>query len=229
MRRTSALLISAGAALLLLSCRDTRASGTLPTAPIIKPGARSSDLVPGECTTLDNLHALTGAAFGAGSPDANSVHGKLDNLRHKLDIGDLAGAKAQAFNIVEFVLKKYKQGGLPGSDADVVSLVNGVFCYAGLSITITDPANASLISPTDPAQTITSSTGTSGTQLPTGAVTEPAVLEFVPLPDGNLLTTKLDKYVRSTSIIVLKRPIWNTANIATTISDATISQRSSSM
>ncbi len=162
-----------------------------PTAPA---------LTPGQCTTLDGLLALADSAFGAGSPDANSVKGKINNLQHQLDIGDTAAMVDQAFSIVSFTLKKHSQSPLPGGDALVVRLVNAVFCYAGLSMSITSPANSFLIYPSDLPQTLISSDGLAGIKLDSFPVTEPTLITIAPIPftqpapGSGPLSTKLDQY-----------------------------------
>jgi hypothetical protein len=155
---------------------------------------------PGTCGTLSALISLTNDVFGAGSPDANSAIGKLNNIQHQIDIANYATAKEHAFTLVQFILAKWKTGGLPGSQAQVVSLVNAIFCYVGLAVEISDPFNTSVIFPTDSAATIVSSDGSVGTVLPTGSVTEPSVISFRAIvdtfttPGAGPLHTRLDQY-----------------------------------
>ncbi|MBX9928333.1 MAG: hypothetical protein K2X99_05400 [Gemmatimonadaceae bacterium] len=146
------------------------------------------------------METLAQNAFGAGSPDVNSVLGKIRNMVQQVSNNNIVDAQAQAFNTVQFVLKKNAQRAFPGGPAAVVALVNGVFCYAGLPFTITDPANSFLIYPSDSAQTVVASTGLAGAQLPANPVSEPTLLTVAPIPftvttpGAGPLTTKLDQY-----------------------------------
>lgn len=81
-----------------------------------------------------------------------------------------------------------------------MSFVNSVFCYAGLSLTITDAANSFIVYPTDSAQALVSNTGLAGTVLPPSPVSEPTLITINLLPDtfttpgAGPLHTKLDQY-----------------------------------
>jgi hypothetical protein len=208
MRRTSLLsVVSLSAAVLFAACGEPSRTGLLPTTPgSAEPSANAprrgaaTAPAPGTCTTLSNLEALADAAYGAGSPDVNSVKGKINNLQHQIDINDVAATKSQAFNIVTFTLKKHSQSPLPGGDAAVVAFVNAVFCYAGLPISITDPANSFLIYPSDLPQTLVNNTGLAGIQLDSFPVSEPTLITIAPIPytviapGSGPLSTKLDQY-----------------------------------
>lgn len=207
MRRKTLKSIAALSCLVVLAaCADSSPAGrvlaALSNQPTVAPRtAGSSATTAPTCsvTSLADLQALVDAAFGAGSPDANSVHGKIDNLQHQIDIGDVNATKAQAFNTVEFILKKNSQKPLPGGTSAVVQLVNAVFCYASLSMYITDPANSFFIYPTDLPQTLVNSTGAAGIQLDANPVSEPTLITIIPydttytLGEGPL-NTQLDQY-----------------------------------
>ena len=81
MRRGIASLVGLVAAtIVLVSCGEDARRGTLPTGPA-GPSGRQSDITPpGTCTTLANLVALTHTVFDDGSPNVNSVLGKLNAL-----------------------------------------------------------------------------------------------------------------------------------------------------
>ncbi len=186
-------------ALFALGCTDSKTSP--PTDPIVA-GDASRSATPGTCTTLENLKALTNTVFGAGSPNANAVLGKLDNLDKQLKKGHIAEAQDQARNIVAFVQAAATAGGLPGTPAQVQALISGVLCYAGLL------PNTFLIFPSDQPQVITDPTGQGGISLPANSVTVPTLITLVLLdPSGTSpLVTKLDKYpgyleITSTSIL----------------------------
>ena len=155
---------------------------------------------PGTCTTLSGLMALADTVFGAGSPNVNSVVGKINNLQHQIDIGDAGATKSQAFNIVTFTLNKNSQSALPGGSAAIVRFVNAVFCYAGLALSITDPANSFLIYPSDLPQTLIGSDSLAGIKLDSFPVAEPTLITVSPIsytpiqPGSGPLNTKLDQY-----------------------------------
>ncbi|HKS05554.1 MAG TPA: hypothetical protein VJR92_04500 [Gemmatimonadaceae bacterium] len=180
------------------ACGDFN-EGTTPSQQARAPRSASATApVPGTCTTLPELITMTNTLFGAGSPNANSVIGKLNNLAHHVAIGNFAEAKGQAFNTVEFVLKKVATGGLPGTAQDAVNLVNGIFCFAGLSLQINDPSGSFLVYPTDEAQ-ILQVPGVAGTSLPPNPVSEPTLITINLIPDTfdpgqGPLDTKLDQY-----------------------------------
>ena len=171
-----------------VACGDANRS-VLPTGPTV-PGAASQSNVPGTCTTLSNLTSLARTVFGAGSPNVNSVLGKLDNLDKRLKRGDVAGAQAEATTLVTFIQKKVAAGGLPGTRAQVQALISGVLCYAGLL------PNTTLIYPSDQPQVITEPSGAAGVSLQGNTVSEPTLLTIQLLdPAGpSPLITKLDKY-----------------------------------
>ncbi len=152
--------------------------------------------VMGACTTMDNLVGLVTPLFGAGTPNINSVLGKLDNLEKKVVAGDLAGAQAQANNIVRYVRDKAAQGQLLGTQAQVTAFISGVLCYAGLS------PDTFLILPSDAPQVRTSGEGTSGVSLEGNTVNEPTLLTLTTLdPNGpSPLITLLDQYPSYVSI-----------------------------
>jgi hypothetical protein len=202
MRRTSLLSVAfLGVAALIAACGESNPAGTHALAESPIGQRRGAPVVTaGECTTLSNLLALADSAFGAGSPDANSAKGKINNLQHQLDIGDSAGLISQAYNIVSFTLKKNSQSPLPGGSAVIVRFLNAVFCYAGLSMSITDPANSFLIYPSDLPQTLIGGDSLAGIKLDSFPVSEPTLITVAPIPftqtgpGSGPLDTKLDQY-----------------------------------
>ncbi len=186
-RRIASCLGLLVGAVFLASCGpDSRRD---PTSPL-SPGGRRSANVAGTCTSFSNLVSLVNTVFGAGSPNASSVLGKLNNLNGQLRQGDTAGAQAQAQNIISFVQLKAQQGGLPGTQAQVQALINGVLCYSGLS-----GGDTFLIFPSDQAQILTNSTGQSGLSLQPNTVDVPTLVTITVLPtNAPPLNTKLDQY-----------------------------------
>jgi hypothetical protein len=159
--------------------------------------SRSADVSTlGSCTTFSALRDLASQVFGAGSPNAQSVIGKLNNLDKFVQQGDVVDAQAQAQNIVTFVQLKASQGTLPGTSQQVDAFIGSVLCYAGLS------PNTFLIQPGDHAQVLATNSGKSGVSLQAHTVTVPTLLtidERDPTgPSG--LDTKLDQYPTYISI-----------------------------
>lgn len=195
----AAVVIVAG----VVACGELSDSGTGPTQRVGPKGGpmrvEASAPTPGTCTTLDALIAQINVVFGAGSPNANSAIGKINNIQHQIDIGNIATAKEHAFALVDFILDKNKTGGLPGTSDQITTLINNVLCFSGLGIVITDPSNTFLVYPSDLPQTLVSSDGNAGTSLPGNPVTEPTLIAFHDItgtfpPGGGPLHTKLDQY-----------------------------------
>ncbi len=203
MRKSLASAAIVGALLFSVSCGDSRGNKSTLTAPQISrtviTGGGSGAPVPGTCTTNNAIEAEINAVVPPGS-NRGSVHGDFGKMGADINKKDIAGAQALAYSITKLLIQLYKAHSLTGTQAQAAKLINDLFCYSGLAITVTDPANASVIYPTDAGQVVVSSTGTVGSSLPSGAVTEPTVLQFVPIPDtfgGNgegPLNTKLDQY-----------------------------------
>lgn len=161
---------------------------------------RTTAPTPGTCTTPENLLALVDTVFGTGSPNYNSARGKTENLIKQVRDGNYPAAKDQAYNIVGFVLKTWREKGLAGTEEQTLRLINAVYCYAGLSTSASDADNAYLIYPTDLPQVIVSSDFLAGIKLPGEPVFEPSLLTIsridptaYPLGSGPL-ETKLDQY-----------------------------------
>lgn len=190
MRKFSAAT-SLAVILLATACSD-RNQDRAPTAPrrFTAPDRSATLAPPGTCTTLAALDSLANLVFGAGSPNAQSVLGKIDNLGKLVAQGNIVDAQAQAQNIVSFVVQKASQGTLPGTTAQINALLGGVLCYAGLN------PDEFLIQPTDPAQILTSSTGKSGISLQANTVAVATLITINTL-DPNApspIITKLDQY-----------------------------------
>lgn len=181
MRRYPIALATALAAVLLAaSCTDR----SNPTRPLT--GKVSANIVPGTCTTLANLQSLVNTVFGAGSPNASSALGKLNNLDHFIQQGNFSGAQTSALNLVSFIQQKAPT--LPGG-AQAQALINAIECYAGLL------QNTFLVMPTDSAQVIISSDGVSGIKLPGNPVSQPTLITFNTLDtNASPLVTDLDQY-----------------------------------
>ncbi len=200
--RILGLTLSAGI-VVLAACRDT--SVTSPTgATAITDWRAASVGAAAACTpmTLAQLNALTDSVFAGGGPNANSVKSKIDQIDKAKKKGDAAKANDAAFNANRFVFQKFKgPQPLAGTSAQVARLISGIFCFAGINITISDPANSNIIDPASTTQIVKSKDSTAGTRLPPGSITEPTVLEFTKVPSASYstpgagpLNTRLDQY-----------------------------------
>jgi hypothetical protein len=190
MIRNARLLVGFALALVIAACADG------PTAagdPIVRHrGSAPVIIEPGTCITLAELQTLAAEVFGAGSPDYNSVRGKLDNLQHQIGLGNTVETKGKAHDIVDFVLTKNEENAFPGQES-LVEFVNGVYCFAGLDITMGDPSNSHLIFPDDQEQVVVSADERSGIRFDAFPVTAPTLITFIPEVSAPL-NTKLDQY-----------------------------------
>lgn len=186
-------LIVSLAALALAACAQQETTAARDPA---RQGVAALDLAPG-CTayTYEQLQQQINDVYGAGTPDANSALGKLSNLQHQLNIGDTDAAVAQAYNLVDFTVKKYQAGTLIATEDAVITLVNGILCFSGLGPYYTTINNSWIVNPGDPAQILISDDGWAGLSLPANIVTEPTIIAITRLADTpSPLATDLDKY-----------------------------------
>ena len=184
-------LIPLAATLVLLAAcgtDSTRPDGKARKAPSVDANALTSCAL-----SYNDLVALANTVFGPGSPNVQSVLGKLSNLKQQIENGNTATAKAKAHDIASFVLAKEKEKDLIGTPAQVAAFVSGVYCFAGVDLTITDPSNTSLIFPTDPEQVVYNSDRTVGIKFPNFPVTAPTLVVIEKLLSSALIT-KLDQY-----------------------------------
>ena len=134
------------------------------------PGRGTNQRRPRHVHDAQQSHIARQHRVWRGLPDANSVLGKLANLQKQLDKGDDAGAQSQAKNIVSFIQQKAAQGGLPGTSAQIQTLIAGVLCYAGIS------PDTFLVFPTDAPQVLLNSTGKAGVSLQGNTVNVPTLI-----------------------------------------------------
>ncbi len=199
MRRLRAL---AGLSVLLvyLSACAGDAKVTAPDHPNPQaPGPQATPPTPGLCISFTDLYNQVSDLFLNGSPDQSAGLGKLNNLNHQVENQNFPAAKAQAFNLVDFILKKYKQGSLVAPASVVISTVNNIFCFAGLALEISSAGNTWIVYPTDNALTLITDDGLAGTTLPGHVVDEPTLIginritDVFAIGDGPL-PTNLDQY-----------------------------------
>ena len=184
-------LIPLLAATTLLAACGT--DSTRPDAGSDRARAVTTNAATSCVASYDDLVAQATTVFGAGSPNVQSVLGKLSNLQLQLQNGNTETAKAKAHDIVSFVLDKEKEKDLAGTSEQVAAFTSGIYCFAGVNITITDPANSSLIFPTDLAQVVYNDVQTVGIKFPAYPVISPTLIVIEQLTSAPL-NTKLDQY-----------------------------------
>lgn len=188
---------TAATLLLLGACADRPGALTSPSADVsadVRPAT-----APGTCVTPQQLEGRVTAAFGAGSPDGNSVIGRVRNMVRAVQRGNLTQARGFAYNIVDFTARKHRERPLPGGDAAVESLLIGVYCFVGLGEPGAEPGNSILIMPQDEEQELETPDGQAGIRFPANPVSEPTLVTITTLtpPGPNappILLTKLDQY-----------------------------------
>jgi hypothetical protein len=189
MRRLPLLAIAA-LTLFVGACRDvvTPPTSTLRSSNIT---ASATCIAP----SVGELLQLAETAFGAGSPNYNSVRGKIENLNHQLNNGNRPEAIGRAHDIVDFTLTKNTESTLPGGNDAVAAFASSVYCFADISITVSDPANSALVFPLDEPQIIYNAAQTVGISFPADPVFDPSLIVIQENASSQLgALTKLDRY-----------------------------------
>jgi len=200
--RLTALL----ACVVMTACSDTHGSGITTTSePVVLGSAapRPSLSATGvACTLVDatQLEILAIAAFSGGSPNPNSVIGKIRQLRRAVTANNYVAARREGFSIMEFTLRKNSQRPLGGTKAEIAGFLNAVSCFARLNFVIGDLGGTYIVNPGDGARTLPAADDLAGLRLTAGTVQEPTVFSISPIdfaptrPGSGPLSTKLDQY-----------------------------------
>lgn len=184
------LLVATAMALVVVACRD---GITPPNQARTSPRISTAEA----CTAPDltTMLGLAADAFGEGSPNYNSVRGKIENMVHQYENGALVTMVERAHDIADFTLTKNAESPLPGGDDAVAAMINSVYCFAGVPITVSDPNNSALIFPLDEPQVLYNEDSTSAISFPSDPVFEPSLVTITKMPTSQLdLLTKLDRY-----------------------------------
>jgi hypothetical protein len=185
------LLAVAVLTLFVSACRDAI---TPPTSALKSSNitASATCIAP----SLSDLLQLAETAYGAGSPNYNSVRGKIENLDHQLNnVGNRPAAVERAHDIVDFTLTKNTESPLPGGSDAVAAFATAVYCFADIAITVTDPDNSALIFPLDEPQIIYNADQTVGISFPGDPVFDPSLIVIEENETSQLgALTKLDRY-----------------------------------
>jgi hypothetical protein len=200
MRRPFLLVLACG--VLATACDDKPTNPSRPSAAFELVGPFSG------CVSADSVEALISAFFPAGK-DRSSALARFRQVRRLVGPTppgpDTASAVAHALNLVEFILKKYRDGRLiggtsPETQAATVDMLNGVLCTVGLAPafgpgTLGEDGAAEVISPTSPTTVVLTESEQAGVEVPAGAVEQTVLVTVTRLPDvpGPLLT-ELDQY-----------------------------------
>jgi hypothetical protein len=179
-RRSFAALLAVCA--IIVSCTDR----PTPTESVRQLG-RGTKSAAGTCTTIPQLKSLATTVFGSRN---EYLHDAIDNIS---DIGEyvaenhLSDAQKKATWLISYIQQHASTFANPGQ---AQTLIGGIMCYVGLS------SDSFLIYPTDQTQTIVSTDGQAGIQLPANPVSQPTLITVTILPPGSPppLITKLDQY-----------------------------------
>lgn len=198
-RRTVRFAFAVMVGLFSAACAEMPSSPAAVDPAGISPRMAPRAIVPGTCTNLASLLSQAAIVFGPGSPNYNSVRGKLENLAKHVADGNVVEGQARAHDIVNFVLAKAAGGGLFGTNAQIAAFASAVYCFSGLDITITDPNNTELIFPGDSEQTVYNADLTVGIKFDAFPVSQPTLITFNKItetypPGRGPLDTKLDQY-----------------------------------
>lgn len=200
----SRLLATLGLGVLGACSSDAR-TGLLPTnaAPVVTGQTGGANLlvapVPGTCATPAELERLALVSFGP-QYNVSPVISKVRTLVMLVASNDIAGAKVQAYDIIESLLRENRLHPLGGSALQISTFLNTVSCYAGLTFVMTNPNNSILILPSDDPQTLTSDDGLAAVRFDANPVGEPTLvtIRVIPFtstgPGSGPLDTKLDQY-----------------------------------
>ena len=135
MRRLSIAALSA--AVILSACSERPQTPTEPNVALAsaKKDATGSCLSPfplGTSTTpVSDLGVQISAMF-AGSPNLNAANAKLQSIASQCDKGKVGQARHEAATFVDWMIKKYGQGALPGgTPLGLGGLISDVFIAVG--------------------------------------------------------------------------------------------------
>jgi hypothetical protein len=194
MRRSTTLALLV-VSLVAAACSSDRGDQQHPTSPSFNGGAGPN------CPTTQSLRELIGGLFSSPGP----ITAEFDRMVRHIQSGDIALAQSEAFDIIDQTLTAFRAGQLTGgtsaqTQAKVITLVNGIFCVAGIPSTLPagalDPDGAAqVLTPSSPTTTVVTGTQFAGVTVNAGSVPQTTLLTIVRLPDspGPLLTS-LDQY-----------------------------------
>jgi hypothetical protein len=194
MRRLSIAALSA--AVILSACSERRQTPTEPGTALAsaKKSAEGSCLSPfplGFTTLPDgaDLQVLVGQMF-AGSPNLNAANAKLRSIASQCDKGKVGNARHEASTFVDWMVKKYGQGGLADAGALALGgLIADVFIAVGGQFGGIDPGvfgprgGVGVFTPGEDFH-LTNQNGTAAIHIPSDGFSELTLITIIPLPDS---------------------------------------------
>lgn len=183
----------------LAGCSDQQA--TQPNGPQAFRGP-TSYLV---CPTIDAVRVLVRALFPVG-PTQTAANKQVTQIFGFAAVGKLTDARGIMFQLVQTVLSNYYAGTLtggqsPGTQANVLSLINALYCVVGLPQpnlplgTLGNDGAAAVVTPTSPTTLVRTGTQFAGVNIPAASVPTTTLITITRLPDApGPLLTPLDQY-----------------------------------
>ncbi len=157
------------------------------------------------CPNPDQSRALLRALYPTGSA-LTTANGQITQIYKLAGSGKLADARSVMFTLLQTLLQDYFAGTLIGgqsasTQANVLSLVNGLYCVVGLPQpnlplgVLGDDGAAAIVFPKSPTTLVRTGTQFAGVNVPGASVPTPTLITIQRLPDepGPLLTP-LDQY-----------------------------------
>ncbi len=200
MLRTLTRCTLAFVAAFALACADS------PSAPPAATPEDATTLVNAQsdirwsagCPASGQLSTLALLLIARNNDERRVVLARLAELSEVVRSRRQERIQQRAHALVAWLLQRYRDGKFRGTDAQFAALVNAIYCFAGINISIDSPKNTVVVLPTDEAQVVTTQTGLAGVNLPANVVTEPTLLTIEEVPDtfptNGFLSTKLDQY-----------------------------------
>jgi hypothetical protein len=196
MRRRSTLLAVVLASLLAAGCSSDQT-----VQQVNAPAFGVAGGAPAVCPAPESLRAILSALFPAGQAPLE----QFDQMVTLVNQGDETAAQQIAYDLIDQILTAYRAGQLvggmsAGTQANVVTVVNGIFCITGINATLPpgsldNDGAAQIIRPNSPTTTVLTGTQFAGVQVGAGTVPQTILLTIVRLPDSpGPLLTPLDQY-----------------------------------
>ncbi len=207
--RFLALVLVLGA----LACADTPAAPEFtPTEELTLQQVEADIHWVRGCPTIGPINAIAIILLAHNNADRRWVVAQLGNLDSDVRSRRRDRIQARAHAIVDWLLDRQQAGKFRGTDAQLTALINAIYCFAGIDISLNQSANSELVLPSDGEQVVATTTGDAGVQLPANAVAEPTVITVEKVEDApasGFLATKLDQYPGF--LLVTKQSAGNSA------------------
>ncbi len=182
-----------------LACSDTPSAPPMSVSDELTLVQAESDIFWSRgCPAIGPLNTLAILLISHNNEDRRQVIARLADLNKEVSARRRARIQERAHALVAWLLDRHAQGKFRGTDAQFAALINAIYCFAGIDLSLESPANTTLILPSDQPQVVTTEDGSAGVKLEANPVSEPTLLTIEQLPDtfdgAGLLATKLDQY-----------------------------------